>query len=126
MRQIWASPDRPHGRYIKKHPGLLIEIPRGTKRFKAVKQCRSASERANSTIKNDLKILDKPIIFNKQRADILAQIAAITLLLQRAFAFIVKISALLIQYKSSKDPAIAKKLKPHNINKSILAIIQIE
>jgi hypothetical protein len=112
--------------YIKKHPGLLIEIPRGTKRFKAVKQCRSASERANSTIKNDLKILDKPIIFNKQRADILAQIAAITLLLQRAFAFIVKISALLIQYKSSKDPAIAKKLKPHNINKSILAIIQIE
>ncbi len=74
--------------YIKKHPRLLIEIPRGTKRFKAIKQCRTASE--------------------------------------RAFAFIVKISALLIQYKSSKDPAIAKKLKPYNIHKSILSIIQIE
>ncbi len=33
---------------IKKYPRLLIEIPRGTKRFKAVKQCRTASERARS------------------------------------------------------------------------------
>ena len=63
--------------------------------------------------KNDLKILDKPIIFNKQRADILAQIAAITLLLQRAFAFIVKISALLIQYNGHEaDPETVR--RPHN------------
>jgi len=51
-------------------------------------------KRVNSIIKEDLKIIDKPIVYNKQRADILAQIAAIALLLYRAFAFIIKISML--------------------------------
>ncbi|RLB99112.1 MAG: hypothetical protein DRH34_13085 [Deltaproteobacteria bacterium] len=112
--------------YIKDNPRLINEIPRGTKRFKMLQQCRSAAERVNSVIKEDLKIIDKPIVYNKQRADILAQIAAITLLLYRAFAFIVKISMLFAKYQSSKDPAIAITLQPHYVPQSILSLIQRE
>jgi hypothetical protein len=112
--------------YIKDNPRLVNEIPRGTKRFKQIQQYRSASERVNSVIKEDLKILNKPIVYNKQRADILAQIAAIVLLLYRAFSFIIKISILFSKYRSSKDPAIAKQLQPHHVPKSILSLIKRE
>jgi hypothetical protein len=112
--------------YIKDNPRLINEIPRGTKRFKMLQRCRSASERVNSVIKEDLKIIDKPIVYNKERADILAQIAAITLLLYRAFAFIIKISMLFAKYRSSNDTIIAKKLEPHYVPKSILSLIQRE
>ncbi len=44
---------------IKEYPRLINEIPRGSSRYKAIKNLRSASERANSTIKEDIKILDK-------------------------------------------------------------------
>ena len=112
--------------YIKDNPRLVNEIPRGTKRFKMIQRYRSASERVNSIIKEDLRIIDKPIVYNKQRADILAQIAAIALLLYRAFAFIVKISMLFVKYRASKDPAIAIKLQPHYVPQSILSLIQRE
>jgi hypothetical protein len=79
--------------------------------------------RFTTMIKNTI---DKPIVYNKQRADILAQFAAISLLLYRAFAFIVKISMLFANYRSSKDPAIAIKLQPHYVPKSILSLIQRE
>ena len=67
--------------YVKDLPRLVNQIPRGTKRYKAIKNLRSASERSNSTIKEDLKILEKPRVLNSPRANILAQIAAIVLLL---------------------------------------------
>ncbi|MDT8380576.1 MAG: hypothetical protein RQ739_16970 [Desulfotignum sp.] len=112
--------------FVKKLPRLLNEIPRGTRRYNAIKRCRSASERSNSTIKETLNILEKPIVYKKQRADILAQIAAIALLLYRAFAFVVKISVLFMKYRETKDPAIAKRLQPFEVPKSIRTIIQRE
>ena len=112
--------------YIKDNPRLINEIPRGSWRFKKLAQFRSASERVNSVIKEDLKIIDKPIVYNKERADSLAQIAAIVLLLYRAFTFIVKISMLFAKYRLSKDPAIAIKLQPHFVPQSILSLIQRE
>ena len=39
---------------------LVNEMPRGTKRYSTFKKMRPASERSNSTMKEDLKILDKP------------------------------------------------------------------
>jgi len=48
------------------------------------------------------------------------------LLLKRAFAFIARISTLFILYELSKDPAIAEKLQPHYVPKSILALLQRE
>ncbi|MFH2060088.1 MAG: hypothetical protein ABIJ59_14460 [Pseudomonadota bacterium] len=111
---------------LKAHPCLLNEIPRGTKRYNTIKRCRSASERSNSTIKETLHILERPIVYKKERADILAQIAAITLLLYRAFAFVVKISVLFMKYQDTKDPAVAKKLQLFEIPGSIRNIIQRE
>jgi hypothetical protein len=111
---------------IEDNPRLLNEIPRGTKRYNEIKRCRSASERANSTLKETLHIIEKPIVYSKQRADILVQIAAITLLLYKAFSFILKISALVMKYRDTNDPAIGKQLQPHDIPKSIRNIIQRE
>ncbi|MCP4140347.1 MAG: hypothetical protein GY755_08680 [Chloroflexi bacterium] len=112
--------------YVKEHPRLINEIPRGSKRYNLIKKIRSASERANSTMKEDLKILEKPRILNAQRAAILAQMAAIVLLLHRAFKFVVKTTILFTKLHQTNDPAIKEKLKSPRIPKSILNLIQLE
>ena len=112
--------------YVKEHPRLINEVPRGSKRYNLIKKIRSASERANSTLKEDLKILEKPRILNAQRAAILAQMAAIVLLLHRAFKFVVKTTILFTKLHQTNDPAIKEKLKPPRIPKSILNLIQLE
>jgi hypothetical protein len=111
---------------IKEHPRLINEIPRGSKRYNLIKKIRSASERANSTMKEDLKILEKPRVLNAQRADILAQMAAIVLLLTRGFGFIIRTTVLFIKLRQTNDPAIKKKLNPPFIPKAILNLIQLE
>jgi hypothetical protein len=98
--------------YVKEHPRLINEIPRGSKRYKQIKNFRPASERANSTIKENLKILEKPRILKAQRAAILAQIAAIVLLLRRACNFVVKTTTLFTKLHQNNDQAIKEKLKP--------------
>jgi hypothetical protein len=112
--------------FIHEHPRLLNEIPRGTRLYNEIKRCRSASERSNSTVKETLNILEKPIVYNKVRANILVQIATIVLLLYRGFSFIVKISVLFMKYRETQNPDIAKKLQPFEVPRSILNIIQKE
>jgi len=112
--------------YVKKHPRLVNEIPRGSKRYNLIKKIRSASERANSTMKEDLKILEKPKILNSSRANILAQMASIVLLLSRAFKFIVRLTILFRKLHQTNDPDIKEKLKPLSIPKSIQCLIQLE
>jgi len=109
--------------YVKEHPRLVNEIPRGSKRYKTIKKIRSASERSNSTMKEDQKVLDKPKVMNSSRANILAQMAAIVLLLKRAFSFIVRITNLFRNLHKTNDP---DKLKSPSIPKSIANIIQLE
>ncbi len=111
---------------IHEYPRLANEIPRGSKRYKEIKKIRSASERANSTIKEDLKILDKPRVIGKSRAATLNQIAAIVLLLTRAFAFIVRTTCLFRKFSQTNDPAFRAKLRPPAIAKSIQNLIQLE
>ena len=94
--------------YIKNQPRLQNEIPRGTQRYNELKQSRSASERANSTIKENVKVIDKPIVYSKFRADILAQIAAIVLLLRRSMAFIVKTTLLFLKPEEENPSKIRK------------------
>ena len=112
--------------YVKEHPRLVNEIPRGSKRYQNIKKIRSASERSNSTLKEDLKIIDKPRVLNISRADILSQMAAIVLLLNRAFKFVVKISILFKKLQQTDNPDIKEKLNPPFIKKSILSLIQLE
>ena len=112
--------------YVKEHPRLINEIPRGSKRYNEIKKLRSASERSNSTLKDDLGILEKPRVMNAYRANILAQMAAIVLLLTRAFAFIVRVTWLLRKLRETDDPEIKKKLNPPSVPKSIANLIQRE
>ena len=77
-------------------------------------------------MKEDLKILEKPRILNAQRAAILAQMAAIVLLLHRAFKFVVKITVLFTKLHQTNDSTIKERLKPPRIPKSILNLIQLE
>ncbi len=111
---------------VKDHPRLVKEIPRGSKRYNTIKKMRSASERANSTIKEDIKILEKPRVIQGFRANILAQMAAIVLLLKRAFSFIVRLTSRFRKFRETYDPDIKEKLKPPSIPKSIQNIIQEE
>ena len=111
--------------YVKEHPRLINEIPRGSKRYKDIKKIRSPSERANSTLKEHIKILDKPRVLNATRANILAQMAAIVLLLLRGFSFIVKTTFQIRQLLQSKGSAATKHWMPH-IPKSILRLLQIQ
>ena len=111
---------------IKEHPRLVNEIPRGSKRYNTIKKMRSASERANSTIKEDIRILEKPRVIDGFRSNILGQMAGITLLLKRAFSFIVRITNRFRKLFKTNDPAIKEKLKPPFISKSIRNVIQLE
>ena len=52
--------------------------------------------------------------------------AAIVLLLRRAFGFIVKITHLFQRLQQTNDPAIKKKLNPPSIPKSIVNLTQLE
>jgi hypothetical protein len=112
--------------YVKEHPRLVNEIPRGSKRYRTIKKIRSASERSNSTMKEDLKVLDKPKVMNSSRANILAQMAAVVLLLKRAFSFIVRTTNSVRNPNQSNAQAVKEKLKPPSIPKSIANIIQLE
>jgi hypothetical protein len=116
--------------YVKEHPRLINAIPRGSKKYQALKQTRSASERINSAAKEDTKILRKPRVLNAKRADILAQMTAIVILLKRAFSFIVKITTLLRKHDQESDPIIKAKLatllKPPPVTLSIQQILQRE
>lgn len=111
--------------YVKEHPRLVNEIPRGSKRYKEIKKFRSASERANSTLKEGIKILDKPRVLNANRAAILAQKAAIVLLLYRGFSFVIKTTCRIRQLLQSKVSLGKTDLVPH-IPKSILQVLQIQ
>jgi hypothetical protein len=112
--------------YVKEHPRLVNEIPRGTKRYNTLKKMRSASERSNSTIKGDLKILEKPRVIDGPRANILAQMAGIVFLLKRAFSFIVRTTNQFRKLYETNDPGIKERLKPPFIPKSIRNVIQLE
>ena len=111
---------------VQEHPRLINDLPRGSKRYKEIKKLRSASERSNSTMKEDLKILDKPKILKGSRANILAQMAAIVLLLKRGFFFIVRVTHHFAKLRQTNDPNLREKLKPPSIAKSLRNLIQLE
>jgi hypothetical protein len=77
---------------IAKFPRLIVEVLRGTERHRKLKTLRSASERTNSSAKDDFCILTKPKIRGNTRAGVLSQIAVIVVLLKRVAAFIIKVT----------------------------------
>jgi len=79
---------------IREFPRLITEVIRGTDRHHNLKTLRSASERTNSSAKDDFCILAKPKIRGLKNAAILSQMAIIVVLLKRITHFIVKVTLL--------------------------------
>ena len=73
-------------------PRLITEVVRGTERHSKLKTLRSASERTNSSAKEDFRILVKPKVRGHQHAVIISQLAVITVLLKRICSFIIKVT----------------------------------
>jgi hypothetical protein len=90
---------------IKELPRLIAEVPRGTYRHQKLKALRSASERVNSSAKDDFAILAKPKIRGLSFAGVLSQMAVIVVLLKRVARFIIKVTlALRKQLLPNRDP----------------------
>jgi hypothetical protein len=90
---------------IRQFPRLITEVIRGTYRYRKLKALRPASERTNSTAKDDFCILAKPKVRGLKRAGVLAQMAVIVVLLKRITRFIVRVTlAFRKEIRNNKSP----------------------
>lgn len=108
---------------IKQHPRLITEIIRGTPRFQTLRSLRPASERLNSTAKEDLDILDKPKVRGLKQAGILAQLTLIAILLKRVSQFIIKVT-LAVRKERIKNPRGFIIIRGPKVPKFILNLVQ--
>ena len=110
---------------IKQHPRLITEIIRGTPRYQKLRSLRPASERLNSTAKDDLHILNKPRVRGLKRAAILGQLTLITILLKRVAQFIIKVT-LTVRKERIKNPYGFIIIRGPKVPKFILNLVQRE
>ena len=111
---------------VKDSPRLIGEVLRGTYRYQKLKALRSASERTNSSTKNDLCILNKPKIRGLKNAGVLAQMAVSVLLLKRIARFIVKVSLALRKMLSHIGLSRRPFIRGPDVPKFLLNLIQRE
>jgi len=111
-------------RAISDNPRLLCEIPRGTKRWKKIRNLRPASERTNSTAKADLDILAHPLVMSLERARILGQLACIVVLLKRFLNFVVRVSLSLRKAITTHSSKLWKELELKKVPAYLISTIQ--
>ena len=68
---------------LPSHPRLILEIPRGSERYRQLHTLRSASERTNSTLKEDNAILREPPVRCLRRAEVVSLMGVMTTLIDR-------------------------------------------
>ncbi len=110
---------------IKQHPRLITEIIRGTPRYQELRSLRPASERTNSTAKEDLDILSKPRVRGLKRAAILSQLTLMAILLRRVAHFIIKVT-LAVRKERIKNPHGFVIIRGPKVPKFILNLVQRE
>jgi hypothetical protein len=112
---------------VRQFPRLITEVIRGTFRHQKLKTLRSASERTNSSAKEDFCILSKPKIRGIKSAGVLTQIAVIVVLLKRIARFIVKVTLAFRQkIQNNKSPPRHVFIPGPKVQKFILNLIQRE
>jgi hypothetical protein len=111
---------------VSDFPRLIIEVLRGTDRHHKLKALRSASERTNSSAKEDLCILNKTKIRGIKNAGVLAQMAVMVLLLKRISRFIAKVTLAIRKMYSSNSPPPRPYLPGPDVPKFIANLIQRE
>jgi hypothetical protein len=110
---------------IIQHPRLITEVIRGTPRYQKLRSLRPASERTNSTAKEDLDLLLKPKVRGLKRAAILGQLALMTILLKRVLQFIIKVT-LAVRKERIKNPHGFIIIPGPKVPKFILNLVQRE
>jgi hypothetical protein len=110
---------------IQQHPRLITEVIRGTPRYQKLRSLRPASERLNSTAKEDLEILNKPKVRGLKRAAILGQLTLISVLLKRVAHFIIKVT-LAVRKERIKNPRGFILIQGPKVPKFILNLVQRE
>jgi len=110
---------------IQQYPRLITEVIRGTPRYQKLRSLRPASERLNSTAKEDLNILNKPKVRGRKRAGILAQFTLISILLKRVARFIIKVT-LAVRKERTKNPRGFIIIQGPRVPKFILNLVQRE
>jgi hypothetical protein len=100
---------------IAQHPRLILEIPRGTKRYRELHSLRSAAERTNSALKEDNAILRKPPVRSLRRAKVVTQMGVITTLIDRVVRFVIDNTIKERKYKASGDKHWFDQLSPPKI-----------
>jgi len=108
---------------IKQNPRLITEIIRGTPHYQKLRALRPASERINSSAKEDFETLRKPKVRGIKRAGILAQLTTMVILLKRIAQFIIKVT-LAVRKERTKNPNGFIVIRGPKVPKFIMNLIQ--
>jgi hypothetical protein len=100
---------------IAERPRLLLEIPRGSERYRQLHRLRSASERTNSTLKEDNAILRNLSVRSLRRASMESLMALMTTLIDRVVRFAIDVTVTERKFKNSGDKAWLDQLSPPEI-----------
>ena len=100
---------------IAQHPRLILEIPRGSERYRQLHALRSASERTNSTLKEDNAILREPPVRSLRRAGVVSLMGVMTTLIDRVARFILDVTVKERKFKTTADKHWFDQLSPPEI-----------
>jgi hypothetical protein len=100
---------------IAQRPRLILEIPRGSERYRLLHALRSASERTNSTLKEDNAILREPPVRSLRRAAVVSQMSVITTLLDRLTRVVLDVTIKERKFKATGDKHWFDQLSPPEI-----------
>jgi hypothetical protein len=100
---------------IAERPRLLLEIPRGTERYRRLHCLRSAAERTNSTLKDDNAILRNPSVRSLRRASMESLMGVMTTLIDRVVRFAIDITVKERKFKNTGDKAWLDQLSPPEV-----------
>ncbi len=109
-----------------KHPRLILRYHRGSRIYRKLFAFRTASERTNSTVVNDLCILRKPRVWSLERAKCLTQLGFIATLLKRVFSFFVKITRHNFAFRKSPSKKLPELLLSPKVPKYLLHVLQLK
>jgi hypothetical protein len=100
---------------IAQHPGLLLEIPRGSERYHQLHRLRSAAERTNSILKEDNAILRDPPVRSLRRASVVSLMGVMTTLVDRVLRFVIDVTIKERKFKATGDKHWFDQLSPPEV-----------
>lgn len=97
---------------LPRNTRLILEIPRGSERYRELHALRSATERTNSTLKEENAILREPPVRSLRRTAVVSQIGVITTLIERVMRLVLDITIKERKFKATGDKHWFDQLSP--------------